>query len=92
MLSEKFGREVAIGGVWEACKQCAVREHCTAGEGRTISRDARGPLLEVLKAMREKLRSEEGKHIYEKRAYTVAPIFRKLVKEKACKRRVVCIK
>jgi len=56
----------------ESCKECAVREQCTAGEARTVSRDGREPLLE---AMRQKLRSEEGKRIYAKRGYTVEPVF-----------------
>lgn len=56
----------------EACKECAVRGSYTAGEARIISRDGREPLLEV---MREKLRSDEGKRIYGKRAYTVEPVF-----------------
>ena len=37
-----------------------------------MSRDGREPLLE---AMRQKLRSEEGKPIYKKRGYTVEPVF-----------------
>ena len=56
----------------ESCRECAVREQCTAGEARTVSRDGREPLLE---AMRQKLRSEEGKRIYEKRGYTAEPVF-----------------
>ena len=47
-------------------------ERCTTGEVRTVSRDGREPLLE---AMRQKLRSEEGKRIYKKRGYTVEPVF-----------------
>jgi transposase len=56
----------------ESCRQCSVREQCTAGEARTVSRDGREPLLE---AMRQKLRSEEGKRSYAKRGYTVEPVF-----------------
>jgi transposase len=56
----------------ESCRECAVREQCTAGEARTVSRDGREPLLE---AMRQKLRSEKGKQIYKKRGYTVEPVF-----------------
>ena len=56
----------------ESCQECAVREQCTTGEVRTVSRDGREPLLE---AMRQKLRSEEGKRIYEKRGYTAEPVF-----------------
>ena len=40
-----------------------------------MSRDGRERLLE---AMRDKLRSEEGRQIYKKRAYTVEPVFGQL--------------
>ena len=56
----------------ESCRECAARERCTTGEARIVSRDGREPLLE---AMRQKLRSEEGKRIYKKRGYTVEPVF-----------------
>jgi len=56
----------------ESCSECPVRERCTAGEARTVGRDGREPLLE---AMRQKLRTEEGKRIYAKRGYTVEPVF-----------------
>jgi transposase len=56
----------------ESCRECSVRERCTTGETRTVSRDGREPLLE---AMRQKLRTEEGKRIYAKRGYTVEPVF-----------------
>jgi transposase len=56
----------------ESCSQCPVRERCTTGEARTVSRDGREPLLE---AMRQKLRTEEGKRVYAKRGYTVEPVF-----------------
>jgi len=56
----------------ESCRECPVRERCTTGEIRTVSRDGREPLLE---AMRQKLRTEEGKQIYKKRGYTVEPVF-----------------
>lgn len=45
------------------------------GEARTVSRDGREPLLE---AMRDKLRSEEGRQIYKKRTYTVEPVLGQL--------------
>jgi transposase len=44
----------------ESCGQCTAREPCPRAELRTVSRDGREPLLE---AMRQKLRSEEGKRI-----------------------------
>ena len=56
----------------ESCGECPVKEHCTTGEARTVSRDGREPLLE---AMRQKLRTDEGKRIYAKRGYTVEPVF-----------------
>jgi transposase len=56
----------------ECCRRCPVREQCTTGEARAVSRDGREPLLE---AMRQKLRSEEGKRIYARRGYTVEPVF-----------------
>ena len=56
----------------ESCGECAVKEQCTRGVARTVSRDGREPLLET---MREKLRSEEGKRIYGKRGHTVEPVF-----------------
>jgi len=59
----------------ESCRECAVKERCTTGEVRTVSRDGREPLLE---AMRDKLRSEEGRQIYKNRGYTVEPVFGQL--------------
>jgi transposase len=56
----------------ESCRECSVRERCTTGETRTVSRDGRESLLE---AMRQKLRSKERKRIYAKRGYTVEPVF-----------------
>jgi transposase len=56
----------------ESCRECSVRERCTRGETRTVSRDGRELLLE---AMRQKLRSKGGKRIYAKRGYTVEPVF-----------------
>lgn len=56
----------------ESCRECSVRERCTTGEVRTVSRDGREPLLEM---MRKKLRSEEGKQRYARRGYTVEPVF-----------------
>ena len=53
------------------CKGCAVKEECTTGPARRITRDGRESLVE---AMREKLRSEEGREIYKKRLYTVEPV------------------
>ncbi len=60
----------------ESCGECAVREWCTKAKARMVTRDGREPLME---AMRQKLRSEEGKEIYKKRAYTVEPVFGQLI-------------
>ncbi len=54
------------------CGNCPVKSKCTKAKIRTITRDGREPLQEK---MRQKLRSEEGKEIYKKRAYTVEPVF-----------------
>ena len=54
------------------CNSCPVKNKCTKAETRTITRDGREPLQEK---MREKLRSERGKKIYQKRSYTVEPVF-----------------
>jgi transposase len=55
----------------KSCKGCAVKEECTTGPARRITRDGRENLVE---AMREKLRSEEGRKIYKKRLYTAEPV------------------
>ena len=55
----------------ESCKGCAVKKECTRGPARRLTRDGREGLLE---AMREKLRSQEGREIYKKRLYTVEPV------------------
>jgi len=55
----------------KACNECAVKEKCTTGPARRITRDGRENLVE---AMREKLRSEEGRKIYKKRLYTAEPV------------------
>jgi transposase len=55
----------------ESCRGCAAKRECTRGPARRVTRDGRESLVE---AMREKLRSEEGKQIYKKRAYTVEPV------------------
>jgi transposase len=54
----------------ESCKGCAVKEECTTGPARRITRDGRESLVE---AMREKLRCDEGREIYKKRLYTAEP-------------------
>lgn len=68
---EKKGREVTVYRGTD-CERCPVRRKCTKAQARTITRDGREPLQEE---MREKLRSEEGKKIYQMRSYTVEPVF-----------------
>jgi transposase len=68
---EKKGREVTVYRGTD-CEGCPVRKKCTKTQARTITRDGREPLQEK---MREKLRSEEGKKIYQMRSYTVEPVF-----------------
>lgn len=55
----------------KSCKGCAIKEKCTKGPARRITRDGRESLV---KAIREKLRSEKGKEIYKKRLYTAEPV------------------
>jgi hypothetical protein len=55
----------------ESCNGCAVKNECTKAPARRITRDGREKLME---AMREKLRSQEGREIYKKRLYTVEPV------------------
>jgi transposase len=71
-VQKREGKPPLIVYQGESCRECPVRERCTRGETRTVSRDGREPLME---AMREKLRSDEGKRIYAKRGYTVEPVF-----------------
>ena len=68
---EKDGRELTVYRGVE-CSECPVRKKCTKAEARTVTRDGREPLQEK---MREKLRSEEGKIVYQQRGYTVEPVF-----------------
>jgi transposase len=56
----------------EGCGDCEVRGKCTKGKVRTVTRDGREELME---AMRQKLKTPEGKKIYQKRMYTVEPVF-----------------
>jgi len=71
-VQKREGKPPLIVYRGKSCRECPVRKRCTAGKARTVSRDGREPLME---AMREKLRSEEGKRIYAKRGYTVEPVF-----------------
>lgn len=68
---ERKERELTVYRGTE-CGICPVKAKCTKAKIRTITRDGREPLQEK---MRQKLRSEEGKEIYKKRAFTVEPVF-----------------
>lgn len=54
------------------CGSCEVRQKCTKGKVRTVTRDGREGLME---AMRQKLKTPLGKETYQKRMYTVEPVF-----------------
>lgn len=58
--------------VCKYCSLCVLKNACTDSENRTISRDPREYLMED---MRAKLNTEEGIEIYQKRMYTVEPVF-----------------
>ena len=69
--TKQDGRELMIYS-WTGCNGRPVKCKCTKAQARTITRDGREPLQDK---MREKLRREEGKKIYQMRSYTVDPIF-----------------
>ena len=69
--TKQDGREVTIYRGTD-CSGCPVKSKCTKAQARTITRDGREALQEK---MREKLRSEQGKKIYQMRSYTVEPVF-----------------
>lgn len=54
------------------CSICIMKNACTKAKNRTISRD---PRIHLLEDMRKKLKSEEGKEVYQSRMYTVEPVF-----------------
>ncbi len=56
----------------KSCSQCVLKNACTKSENRTVSRDPREHLLEN---MRVKLKSKEGKDLYQERLYTDEPVF-----------------
>ncbi|MBW2741601.1 MAG: IS1182 family transposase [Deltaproteobacteria bacterium] len=56
----------------KSCSQCVLKNACTKSENRTVSRDPREHLL---KSMRVKLKSKEGKDLYQERLYTDEPVF-----------------
>lgn len=58
--------------VCKHCSLCVLKNACTDSKNRTISRDPREYLMEN---MRAKLNTEEGTEQYQKRMYTVEPVF-----------------
>lgn len=56
----------------DSCGGCPVRQKCTKRPVREVFRDVRE---ELMAAMRAKLQTEEGKKIYNKRMFTVEPVF-----------------
>lgn len=54
------------------CSDCVLKKACTKAENRIISRDPREHLLVE---MRGKLRTVEGKELYQGRMYTAEPVF-----------------
>ena len=67
-------KRIAYKMVWmiRECGTCAKRTLCTKSKVRELLIDIREPLL---KRMREKLVSEEGKLKYFMRQYIIEPIF-----------------
>ncbi len=58
--------------VCDFCSDCVFKKACTKAENRIISRDPREYLLDE---MRGKLRTDEGKELYQERMYTAEPVF-----------------
>ena len=54
------------------CYLCVLKNACTESKNRTISRDPREYLMED---MRAKLNTEEGTEQYQKRMFTLKPVF-----------------
>jgi transposase len=54
------------------CQDCIFKKACTKAENRIISRDPREHLLDE---MRGKLKTVEGKELYQERMYTAEPVF-----------------
>lgn len=65
-----------------ACADCPAREKCTKAEARTVSIDSRDTLQA---SMREKLKDGTCKAEYQKRMYTVEPIFGNMQKNSGWK-------
>jgi len=68
---EKKGRAVTVYRATDG-GGCPVKSKGTKAQARTITREGREPLPEK---MQEKLRSGEGKKIYQRRSWIVEPVF-----------------
>jgi transposase len=58
--------------IGDHCSICVLKNACTKAKKRILSRDPREHLMEN---MRKKLRTEEGKELYQERMSTVEPVF-----------------
>ena len=58
--------------IGDHCSICILKNACTKAKKRIISRNPREYLMED---MRKKLRTEEGKELYQERMSTVEPVF-----------------
>ncbi len=58
--------------IGDHCSICVLKNACTKAKKRIISRDPREHLMED---MRKKLRTDEGKELYQERMSTVEPVF-----------------
>jgi transposase len=58
--------------IGDHCSICVLKNACTKAKKRIISRDPREHSMED---MRKKLRTEEGKELYQERMSTVEPVF-----------------
>ena len=58
--------------IGDHCSICVLKNACTKTKKRIISRDPREHLMED---MRKKLRTEDGKELYQERMSTVEPVF-----------------
>jgi transposase len=55
-----------------SCEDCQEKAECTDGKARTVTIDSRSELQDK---MREKLKTDKGKAIYQKRQTTIEPVF-----------------
>ena len=68
------------------CPNCIFKKACTKAENRTISKDPREYLLVE---RREKLKSDEGKKLYNERMLTVEPVFGQMKQNRGFQERIL---